>query len=88
MLNAVIANGDLETLKELFIIYNEINDEKELLKISAKLLHRCIGLSKDDFIDILDRCYEIVEKYRNDFRELSDKIIEVEQSGINNFIFR
>ncbi len=81
MLNALIANGDLESQKDLFKIYNKINDEKELLKISGKILNKCIKLSKDDLIDILDRCYEIIEKYREDFYTLSNLIKENEAEG-------
>ncbi len=83
MLNAVIANGDLETLKELFKIYNKINDEKEVLRISGKILNRCIMLSKDDLIDILDKCYDIVEKYREDFRNLTSMVSEHEINSNN-----
>lgn len=81
MLNAVIANGDLDTLKELFKIYNKINDDKEVLRISGKILNKCIKLPKEDLIDILDRCYEIVEKYREDFRNLSDMQVDHETAG-------
>jgi hypothetical protein len=82
MLNATIANGDVETLKELYKIYNKINEEKEILRISGKLLNKCLKLSKDDLIDILDRCYDIIEKYREDFRSLTDMIGEKEFQGI------
>lgn len=82
MLNAAIANGDVETLKELFKIYNKINEEKEILRISGKLLNKCLRLSKDDLIDILDRCYDIIEKYREDFRKLTDMMSEKDLEGI------
>ncbi len=82
MLNAAIANGELETLVELFKIYNKINEEKEILKISGKLLNKCIKLSKDDLVDILDRCYDIVEKYREDFRSLTEAMAEKDLQGI------
>jgi len=82
MLNATIANGDVEILKELYKIYNKINEEKEILRISGKLLNKCLKLSKDDLIDILDRCYDIIEKYREDFRSLTDMIGEKELQGI------
>lgn len=85
MLNAAIANGDVETLKELFKIYNKINEEKEILRISGKLINKCLKLSKDDLIDILDRCYEIVEKYREDFRSLTDMMAEKDIQGISIF---
>ncbi len=87
MLNAAIANGDVETLKELFKIYNKINEEKEILRISGKLFTKCLKLSKDDLIDILDRCYEIVEKYREDFRSLTDMMAEKDIQGILTFLF-
>ena len=82
MLNATIANGDVEILKELYKIYNKISEEKEILRISGKLLNKCLKLSKDDLIDILDRCYDIIEKYREDFRSLTDMIGEKELQGI------
>ena len=87
MLNAVVANGDIETLKELFAVYEKINDEKEILKIAGKILNKCIKLQKDDVIEILDKCYDIVEKYRDDYRTLENLTIDEEANG-KNFIFK
>jgi len=86
MLNALIANGDLESQKDLFKIYNKINDEKELLKISGKLLNKCSKLSKDDIIDVLDKCYDIIDKYREDFRALSNLIADNDVEGVYLFL--
>ena len=72
MLNALIANGELEDLKDLFNIYDSISEEKEVLRIAGKIIQKCLKLHKDDLIDILDRCHEIIFKFREDFSNLSD----------------
>ena len=72
MLNALIANGELEDLKELFDTYDTINEEKEVLRVAGKIIQKCLKLNKDDLIFIMDRCHEIIFKFRDDYYNLTD----------------
>jgi len=72
MLNALIANGELEDLKELFYIYDTISEEKEVLRVAGKIIQKCLKLNKDDLISILDRCHQIIFKFREDLSNLTD----------------
>ena len=82
MLNALIANGELEDLKELFNIYDTITEEKEVLRVAGKIIQKCLKLNKDDLILILDRCHEIIFKFREDYSNLTDLEEDLSLKGI------
>jgi hypothetical protein len=81
MLNALIANGELEDLKELFNIYDTVNEEKEVLRIAGKIIQRCLKINKDDLIAVLDKCHEIIFKYRDDLSNLINLHEDLNKSG-------
>ena len=84
MIKSILNKGDIENLNMLFNIYVLANDEKEILHIAGKLFTRANDLEKERLIEISDRVHDIVLKYRNTFKNLSNEMEELTYHG--NFV--
>ena len=84
----IIQKGDMDNLEKLLDVYSLINDEKskfffhlDIMKISAKIIQKSKLLVREKLIDLFDKIYSIISKYRNSFKSLEDlELIEKEKS--------
>jgi Holliday junction resolvasome RuvABC endonuclease subunit len=53
----------------------------DILKISGKILQKSKFIMRDRLIELFDKIYSIISKYRNNFKSLEDlELIEKEKS--------
>jgi hypothetical protein len=72
MIKTILAKGDQEYLYKLFETYSSIDDKKEILKISGKLIQKANKVSKNELILVFDSIHEIINKDRKAIRTLNE----------------
>lgn len=81
MIKSILEKENIEDLNFLFNTYSALNEEKELIKIAGKLLLKNNELGKSRAIDIMDRIIDIVNGYRNIYKNISCDIETLAYAG-------
>lgn len=80
MIKEVMAQCNVEYLKKLFDIYNQVNDEHGVLKVGGRIIQKLLDTNSREFlIKIFDKFYEIVNKEREIFRSITE--LQMANSG-------
>lgn len=83
MIKTVLAQGDTDYLIKLLDSYSSLNDEKEILKVSGKIIQKANKMQREKLIELFDHVYMIISKDRKIFRNIIDLEITDIKKGMN-----
>jgi hypothetical protein len=82
MIKTILLKGDQDYLFKLFETYLNINDKKEVLKVSGKIIRKANQLQKKDLITVFDSIYEYINTDRKIIRNVFEQEQEARKSKI------
>jgi hypothetical protein len=84
MIKTIIAKGDQDYLYKLFETYLNVNDKREILKVSGKIIQKANKIAKKELIAVFDSIYESINKERKVIRNLLETSLEEKKKGESN----